>query len=345
MEDSNFLLSIAVITYNRADLLDRCLGELEKLDSCPKEIELLVLDNDSCDETHKVVERRQSRLAEKFTTRSIKWNTNIGALSSLFRGIGIARGKYFLFLGDDDRLLADQFERLLDVLRSSPEFCLGVETDRIISTCRGCLLRPAASLFRRSREFSAMSPLYKAGNSWAGIYNTKIAQETFRSSPVLEWGRDNVWAQVSLSILMLSKSELPALMVGFRYGEQFQSRPFDFGGMTALKSLAHLLIAADRASNSVDPSAAKEISRQLCNSPLSPSMRHLRTLLTSWPGSVARSSSLWLDFVGVVSRRGSNFVLHNFVVGLFWTPLPRLATNLANLLHKRPQNKNLEAHY
>jgi glycosyltransferase involved in cell wall biosynthesis/peptidoglycan/xylan/chitin deacetylase (PgdA/CDA1 family) len=88
-------LSVVVPTYNRASLLDRCLGALAAQEP-GAELEVVVVDDGSADATPQVLERYASLLPLRFERQE-----NQGQPAALNHGIRLARGATCLFLDDD----------------------------------------------------------------------------------------------------------------------------------------------------------------------------------------------------------------------------------------------------
>jgi glycosyltransferase involved in cell wall biosynthesis/peptidoglycan/xylan/chitin deacetylase (PgdA/CDA1 family) len=89
-------LSVVVPTYNRASLLDRCLAALAAQEEPGAELEVVVVDDGSTDETLRVLERYASLLPLRFERQP-----NSGQPAALNHGIRLARGATCLFLDDD----------------------------------------------------------------------------------------------------------------------------------------------------------------------------------------------------------------------------------------------------
>jgi glycosyltransferase involved in cell wall biosynthesis/peptidoglycan/xylan/chitin deacetylase (PgdA/CDA1 family) len=106
-------LSVVVPTYNRASLLDRCLAALAAQEEPGAELEVVVVDDGSTDETPRVLERYASLLPLRFERQE-----NRGQPAALNRGIELARGETCVFL-DDDVLAGPRF--LAEHLRAQRE--------------------------------------------------------------------------------------------------------------------------------------------------------------------------------------------------------------------------------
>ncbi len=110
------LLSICIPTFNRAALLDICLASvLPQVIEHSGEVECVISDNDSSDETAAVIERYQQR----FNFRVFRNSENIGIIGNITKvAVEHARGDFVWLIGDDDVLTHQAVSRLLDLLRS-----------------------------------------------------------------------------------------------------------------------------------------------------------------------------------------------------------------------------------
>jgi abequosyltransferase len=114
-------LSITVPTYNRAPRLRQCLAMLEaqiaELDDPCLEIEVLVVDNASTDETPAVVEAERARFARFSYVRN---DRNLGIDGNIHRCSQLASGTWVQFLSDDDILLPGALRQVVSKLRERP---------------------------------------------------------------------------------------------------------------------------------------------------------------------------------------------------------------------------------
>ncbi|MDA8388209.1 MAG: glycosyltransferase family 2 protein [Nitrospiraceae bacterium] len=108
------LLTLAIPTYNRASCLDECLAHIcPQVDGIGKDVEILVSDNNSPDETGGVVDKYISAGA---AIRYVKNEENMGPDRNFLQCFRMAQGKYLLILGDDDILLEGSVKKILGVL-------------------------------------------------------------------------------------------------------------------------------------------------------------------------------------------------------------------------------------
>jgi abequosyltransferase len=110
MPASSPLLTIAIPTYNRSADLAQLLGILlPQLEGRP-EIELLISDNASGDDTQAVIQRL---IPQSNAVRCHRHSENIGSDANFVSCFNMARGKYFWLCGDDDIILPGAIEELL----------------------------------------------------------------------------------------------------------------------------------------------------------------------------------------------------------------------------------------
>ncbi|MFG6666985.1 glycosyltransferase family 2 protein [Halomonas sp. HNIBRBA4712] len=96
------VVSIIISTYNREVLLGKCLEKLKKCDYNKSDMEVIVVDDCSSDQTLNVVRKYQNDFPNFFVCKR-KHNSG-GASLPRNNGIEIASGKWVLFLDSDDYL-------------------------------------------------------------------------------------------------------------------------------------------------------------------------------------------------------------------------------------------------
>lgn len=126
------LLTIAVPTYNRAaelcELLDVLRAQLAEM----PQVELLVSDNASTDETAQVLAEEQPKYAACGARLEMhRHPVNVGADANFAFCFRQARGRFFWMCGDDDRIVPGALEQVLGLLER-PE-----ELDMIYATSYG----------------------------------------------------------------------------------------------------------------------------------------------------------------------------------------------------------------
>jgi len=117
----NPLISICILTYNRANLLKECLESIYP--QVTSDIEVVVSENASQDNTKEVVQKFQSKISN---LRYFRNNANIGPEKNMFRVIRKAKGKYILFVGDDDILMENALGEIKNALSKNSSKNIGV---------------------------------------------------------------------------------------------------------------------------------------------------------------------------------------------------------------------------
>lgn len=113
---SKAFVSVIIPTRNRSFLLSRAIESV--LNQKYNEIELIVVDDASEDNTSQVVERYRQRFRN---FRYIRNNSQCGGAKARNIGISVASGKYISFLDDDDEWLSEKVEFQQRFLNSHPD--------------------------------------------------------------------------------------------------------------------------------------------------------------------------------------------------------------------------------
>lgn len=122
----NPLVSISIPTYNRANQFLR--GALEcALKQTYKEIEIIVSNNCSTDDTEEVVKSYDDQ-----RIRYYKQEKNIGPNNNFNFCLSKAEGKYYVMLLDDDRIDLDFVETCVNAARTQPDVGLVRTGTRLI---------------------------------------------------------------------------------------------------------------------------------------------------------------------------------------------------------------------
>ena len=110
------LLTIAIPTFNRAGWLDLCLSQIAKqAPSLGRQVEILVSNNNSADNTDDIVNRYvSSGLAITY----IRNAENIGPDRNLLQCFKRSSGKYVLVMGDDDVILDNALGKIVSILET-----------------------------------------------------------------------------------------------------------------------------------------------------------------------------------------------------------------------------------
>jgi len=109
------LVSVVIPTYNRAKTIIRAIDSV--LNQTYTNLELLVIDDNSKDDTERVIQEHLSD--SRF--RYIKLSKNIGGGGARNKGIEEAKGKYIAFQDSDDEWMLDKLEKQMAIFATYPD--------------------------------------------------------------------------------------------------------------------------------------------------------------------------------------------------------------------------------
>jgi abequosyltransferase len=116
MQSEQPLITIAIPTFNRAKYLKNLLSCLSPQLAAHPEVELIVSDNASTDDTSTVVSELQS---QSVVLRYIRNEVNIGADANFLQCFEQAKGKYVWLIGDDDLIAPQSLDKITALLENS----------------------------------------------------------------------------------------------------------------------------------------------------------------------------------------------------------------------------------
>ena len=126
------LISIVVVTYNRADILRRALESLSLLQSHSDfDLEVVVVDNASSDHTQEVI--KECALNCRFSMRSVV-EPKPGIPFARNRGVESAKGSWIAFFDDDQLAATDWLIQLFETAKKLNVLCVGGARDLLIET-------------------------------------------------------------------------------------------------------------------------------------------------------------------------------------------------------------------
>lgn len=129
-------LSIGIPTFNRANCIERAIDSALNQESI--NVEVIVSDNCSSDDTSNVLKKYRSNARVKYLRNSF----NLGPVSNYNRCLEKASGLYFMILGDDDWLSANYGHVLIQTLKG--------EDDVFVGKCTA--LTPAGTIVHESLD-------------------------------------------------------------------------------------------------------------------------------------------------------------------------------------------------
>ena len=112
MKPASYKLSIAIPTYNRASILDRALENIASQISSADDIQVVISDNGSSDNTHGIVEKYTSRLNVKY----VALPENQGFDRNFINAIRESDGEYVWVKGDDDLIAPHMIDKAKGII-------------------------------------------------------------------------------------------------------------------------------------------------------------------------------------------------------------------------------------
>lgn len=111
-------LSIVIITYNGATLVDRLMSSLQSLLDTNNDIEIIVVDNCSTDSTNYILGKWQNLLGSQLEV--ICSDRNLGVAGGRSLGVSKATGKLIMFLDNDTIVTSEAILQLKSHIESHP---------------------------------------------------------------------------------------------------------------------------------------------------------------------------------------------------------------------------------
>ena len=234
-------LSICIPTYNRSTQLNRLLTELFQFDmlKLSNSWEICISDNDSSDDTERVVKKWQNIFTINVYYK--KNSINLGAERNFKEVISMASGEYINLLGSDDILPVDTISKIIKLLYDNHDliFCniksfssdINILNDsfalRIHSELR--INKKDDLLFNFGTELNFISNLFIKKNFYE--YNNANRRVT---DDLHEFGFSYVYVFLSLLPVQLSCLVVPNIFVLRREGDYdcwYDHQKYFFFGM------------------------------------------------------------------------------------------------------------------
>jgi glycosyltransferase involved in cell wall biosynthesis len=143
------LVSVIIPAYNHARYIEECL-ESVYTDSYP-EVEVLVLDDGSSDDTFEVARRWRETHPGRFQQFRLERQENRGLPCTLNQLVSWAAGEFITLVASDDYLLPGGITTRVSALESHPEW-LAVFGDAYIVGDDGALLHPSGTIGFKGRH-------------------------------------------------------------------------------------------------------------------------------------------------------------------------------------------------
>ena len=111
------LVSILIPVYNRELMIEECINSA--LNQTYKNIEIIVVDNDSNDNTYQICKHLASKYKEIKLHKNV---SNIGPVKNWKKAIDLAKGRYAKILFSDDIIFPEFIEKTIELINNDTAF-------------------------------------------------------------------------------------------------------------------------------------------------------------------------------------------------------------------------------
>jgi len=112
---SNIKVSVLIPSYNHGKYIKQCINSA--LNQTLKDIEIIIGDDCSTDNSRKVIEKFKDKRIKK-----VFFETNVGGTANLNRLIDLAHGKYIAVLNSDDYWERDKLQKQYDFMEKNKDY-------------------------------------------------------------------------------------------------------------------------------------------------------------------------------------------------------------------------------
>jgi len=224
---NNILLTVAIPTYNRSETLEKILVQLRKESN--QNFLILISDDNSSDKTSEMVKKYQKSMHNLIYHKN---NENLGFSENVFKLYELTKTQYMWFLCDDDMPLSGSIENILNAINKYKPVvalfnCTWVNSygQKLTSGVKEDIL------YKDLDSFTSYDALMRLGYLSVNVFKKKKSIVSLRNVPY----KDNVFFQVTLALLLLSKEfrflevakSIVKRNVGFKYGDFFKFNVID----------------------------------------------------------------------------------------------------------------------
>jgi GT2 family glycosyltransferase len=176
--ENSIVVSVVIVNWNAKRYLEECLSSLNE-DVCAYPIEIIVVDNASCDGSSDMVREKFSHV------RLIENIENLGFAKANNIGIKQAVGRYIALVNSDVHVLKDCLNKLVDHCEANPN--IGMLGPHIIGgdgqqqrSCRGF-----PSLWNMFCRALALDAIFPKSKWFGGYFLTSWGHDTYTDVDIL----------------------------------------------------------------------------------------------------------------------------------------------------------------
>lgn len=111
------LITVAIPSYNHSTYIEKCIESIAS--QSWKNIELIVIDDGSKDNSVEVIKSSIEKYKNQFSTIKTIYRENQGLCKTLNQALDISSGEYFSPIASDDYFLNEKLEKLADIFKKN----------------------------------------------------------------------------------------------------------------------------------------------------------------------------------------------------------------------------------
>lgn len=131
MSNKNPLVSVVVPSYNHENYVQECINSI--IDQTYKNIELIIIDDGSKDNTWQKIQEMKSVCEQRFIRTHFETKENEGTCKTLNKLISLANGEYVYLIASDDKAKPCAVEKEICFLQNNPDYVLAVGDNEFIN--------------------------------------------------------------------------------------------------------------------------------------------------------------------------------------------------------------------
>lgn len=162
------LVSVCIPAYNHERYIDDCIKSV--IAQTYKNIELIIIDDGSCDSTFAKMKKLESACKKRFVRVHFETKQNEGTCGTINKLYSLVNGKYIFDMASDDVAKPNAIKTLVAFLESNPKYALAVGDNEIIDA-NG---RRAYWDVSRNNVYSVRDAKYKTFGGFLQSQNPRI---------------------------------------------------------------------------------------------------------------------------------------------------------------------------
>lgn len=228
MDNTKFLLTVAIPTYNRSETLEKIINQLGQ--EKDQSFLILISDDDSPDNTGTMVKEYQKKMPNLIYHKN---EINLGFSGNVCKLYELATTRYLWFLCDDDTVLPEAIKNILAALIKYEPVAAIFNTTWVDSYGRKLMAGPQKDIiYDDLSQLTDYQPLARTTFLSIVVVEKRLPVDSLKKTNY----KNNVFFQSTLALMLLSDKfkfcEIASLIVhrnvGYKYGDFFKFNLIDY---------------------------------------------------------------------------------------------------------------------